>query len=551
VGTENGLYVYNQGKLSRVDEIPADMDVTSIGVLGDGTLIIGGLNESVLYVRHDANWARITTEQGLLQNTAFSIQDDGHGYVWVGGQRGLYRLDIHELEQVADGKLAAIHPAGILSAQGQWPGSQLSHCCNGAGNARVLLDGDRLMYPTREGVVVVNTHKPRFNDVAPTTVVESVEFGGQTHELQPGETLKLPPKVRDIAIRSTVLSFQYPQGVALRYRLLGYDDAWKKLTDVNHRTVFYTNLSPGNYTFEAQGANNAGVWSPASASLALKVQPLFYETWWFRIGAIAVVGLLVYFLFRVQVRSLRLRQLQLERTIMQHTAELRRANTRLEEASQTDPLTGARNRRYLTNQLPADIALFRREFAKTEGHDRRMVFALMDLDNFKQINDTYGHTSGDQALVDFAELLTSMIRQGDYLVRWGGEEFLVILRSVRYDEVAPYAERLWKAVQQYRFATPDDRTLRVTCSLGIAEYPFYVDEPDAFDWESVIMLADRAMYSIKQSGRNGCAIVRPMPGVPASILKHHMEKGHAWLTQQRMLQVHTYRQTPAADAVNT
>lgn len=551
VGTENGLYVYNKGRLTRVEDVPADMDVTSVGVLDDGTVVVGGLVENALYVHHAGNWARITPAQGLLKNTAFSIQDDGHGYVWIGGQRGLYRMPIHQLEEVADGKLDTVKAEGILSAQGQWPGSQLSHCCNGAGNARVLLDGDRLLYPTREGVMSVNSRKPQFNQVAPTTVVESVEYGGLLHELQPGDSLTLPAKDRDVAIRVTTLSFQYPQGVTQRYRLLGYDDAWKSLTDVNHRTVFYTNLSPGQYTFEAQGANNAGVWSPVNASLSLKVQPLFYETWWFRIGAIVIVGLLVYFLFRFQVRNLRLRQLQLERTIMQHTAELRRANTRLEEASQTDPLTGARNRRYLANQLPADIALFRREFAQPEGHDRRMVFALMDLDNFKQINDTYGHRSGDQALVEFAELLTSMIRQGDYLVRWGGEEFLVILRSVRYNDVAPYAERLWKAVQQYRFATPDDRTLRVTCSLGIAEYPFYLEEPDAFDWESVVMLADRAMYSIKQSGRNGCAIVRPMPGVPASILKQHMEKGHAWLTQQRMLQVHTYRQTPAADAVNT
>ncbi|HEV2213481.1 MAG TPA: GGDEF domain-containing protein, partial [Gammaproteobacteria bacterium] len=169
-------------------------------------------------------------------------------------------------------------------------------------------------------------------------------------------------------------------------------------------------------------------------------------------------------------------------------------------------------------------------------------------DNFKQINDTYGHTSGDQALVEFADLLKRMIRQGDYLVRWGGEEFLVILRAVHYDQVAPYAERLWKAVQQYRFATPDDRTLRVTCSLGIAESPFYGDDPDAFDWESVVTLADRAMYSIKRSGRNGCAIVRPMPGVPASILKLHLDKGHDWLVEQRMLQVITYRQSPPVAA---
>jgi len=169
------------------------------------------------------------------------------------------------------------------------------------------------------------------------------------------------------------------------------------------------------------------------------------------------------------------------------------------------------------------------------------VFALMDLDHFKSINDTYGHTSGDRALVEFADLLKATIRQGDYLVRWGGEEFLVVLRSVHYDEQASYAERLSKAVQRYRFATPDDRTLRLTCSLGFAEFPFYPGDPDALDWNNAIVLADRAMYSIKQGGRNGWAVVRPVPGVPAGKLKQNFSQGLNWLVENHLLKLITHR----------
>lgn len=533
VGTVSGLYVYAGGRMQRVAEFPAGVDVPSIAELKDGTLVAGTLTDTGLYVQHGSAWTKLAPTEGLLANSAFSLQEDGHGYLWVGGSRGIYRVPSRELEDAAAGKLAAVHAQGVLSDQGEWPGSQVGHCCNGAGNARGLMDGDDLLLPSREGVVRVDTRKPRFNAVPPTTVVESIEFGGQWHELGPGQQPVLPAKYRDLAIRFTALSFQYPAGAMLRYRLLGYDDQWKSLPDARQRTVFYTNLPPGHYLFEAQGANNAGVWSEDTADLPFDIRYHYYETWWFRLFGALLVLLLVSVLFRVQLKALRRRQLELQRTVQLRTTELREANARLEEASQTDPLTGAKNRRYLANQLPADIAHFRREFQADPT--RRMVFALMDLDYFKDINDNYGHAHGDRALVEFAELLKRAIRQGDYLVRWGGEEFLVILRSVHYDETAGYAERLAKAVQRYRFTSPDDRTLRLTCSLGLVEFPFYPGDPDVLDWNHAVVLADRAMYSVKQAGRNGWAIVRPAAGVAPSRLMKNFGQGLPWLVEQGLL----------------
>ena len=233
--------------------------------------------------------------------------------------------------------------------------------------------------------------------------------------------------------------------------------------------------------------------------------------------------------------------LLLYKSMQQMTAELRDAYLKLEEASQTDLLTGARNRRYLADQLPLDMAQFRRQFSRPGAEDQRMLFALMDLDHFKRINDTYGHAQGDRLLTEFAALLKRAIRQGDYLVRWGGEEFLVILRDVRRDEVPAYAERIRKAVQDYHFAAPDQRSLHITCSLGIAEFPFVAKEPDAFSWEAVVMLADRAMYAIKRSGRNGAALVRAAPGVSADTLKQQLESGHDHLVEQGLLEMTVYR----------
>ena len=223
----------------------------------------------------------------------------------------------------------------------------------------------------------------------------------------------------------------------------------------------------------------------------------------------------------------------LYRSLERRTAELASANRRLEEASFTDPLTGARNRRYLAQQLPGDIAYFRRQFASDP--ELRMVFVQLDLDHFKRINDIHGHEAGDRALTGFTELLKRVIRGGDYLVRSGGEEFLVVLRSVPASQVEAYCRRLYDAVRRFRFTAPDGKPLGITSSIGVAEYPFFVAEPDALDWEAVVKLADRAMYHAKTHGRNRWVLLRPGAGVKSSTLCKELGRDLEVLVKKKRL----------------
>ena len=223
----------------------------------------------------------------------------------------------------------------------------------------------------------------------------------------------------------------------------------------------------------------------------------------------------------------------LYRSLERRTAELAAANRSLEEASLTDPLTGARNRRYLAQQLPGDIAYFRRQFAR-DPH-LRMVFVQLDLDHFKQINDAYGHEAGDLALTEFTALVRRVIRGGDYLVRAGGEEFLVVLRSVPAPQVEAYCRRLYDAVRKFRFKASGGRSLGITCSIGVAEYPFVPAEPDVFDWEAVAKLADRAMYHAKQHGRNRWVLLRPGAGVKSTALRKELGRELETLVKKKHL----------------
>ena len=131
-----------------------------------------------------------------------------------------------------------------------------------------------------------------------------------------------------------------------------------------------------------------------------------------------------------------------------------------------------------------------------------MAFFLLDVDFFKQVNDHYGHLAGDQLLIQLSALLTNVCRESDCVVRWGGEEFLIVSRFSNRDEAPLMAERIRNHIAQADFVVSEGEVLKKTCSIGYACYPFLCEHPLALSWEQVIDTADRALYAAKKSGRN-------------------------------------------------
>lgn len=186
----------------------------------------------------------------------------------------------------------------------------------------------------------------------------------------------------------------------------------------------------------------------------------------------------------------------LESVVAERTRELNEANARLETASQTDPLTGLRNRRYLTNQIPADLAFYDREHART-GRADALLFALVDIDHFKNINDTYGHPAGDFILAHVSDLARSVTRGEDIFARYGGEEFTIILKGTDAEGAWMQAERLRTLVEGAQFEF-EGQELRITVSVGIATLSNQNIEND----QAMIKLADELLYESKRAGRN-------------------------------------------------
>jgi len=194
--------------------------------------------------------------------------------------------------------------------------------------------------------------------------------------------------------------------------------------------------------------------------------------------------------------------------------ELRRTNDVLEEASLTDPLTGLRNRRYFSATIEADVGQSLRAHADNrDSHTRDLVFYLIDADNFKEVNDRYGHDVGDKVLIEMARRLSSSIRHSDVLVRWGGEEFLIVSRYTDRGEAELLAQRVLAAVADTPFAVgKNGETIYRTCSMGWAAFPWLLEHPKTVGYEEVLTLADRGLNNAKRSGKNRAVGIIPASG---------------------------------------
>jgi len=175
------------------------------------------------------------------------------------------------------------------------------------------------------------------------------------------------------------------------------------------------------------------------------------------------------------------------RTMREEERHLREREKNLQAITVTDELTGLFNRRFLNATLIKEIAAARR--SKTS-----LSLLMMDVDHFKNFNDTYGHLEGDQALVTLGKMLTQMLREEDIACRYGGEEFVAILHNADKSAALDVAERIRSHFQ--RMALTSGKTVRLTVSIGAAEM-LPEDSPDQF-----LFRADQALYHAKKTGRN-------------------------------------------------
>jgi diguanylate cyclase (GGDEF)-like protein len=412
----------------------------------------------------------LDTSRGLSANKIFLIGEDAHRRLWVGTGVGVDLVNGPLIEHLgmADGLAGDDIDAMAFLAQP---------------NGEVLLG-------TSSGFshYVPRADAPRAEP--PPVRITSSSIGAK----------------HDFSASFAALTYLKQDLIEYQVRLLGLEDEWRTAVS---RDVRYAVLAPGQYRFEARARLRPGAWS-APVSVPFTIAPAWWQTAWARALAIVAMLALIVLAHRARVALLRRRNRELEGLVAQRTHELADVNTRLMDLSVTDALTGMKNRRYLDlcmSEYMAD-ALRRHESLWRSGNDPTrenadLLFFLLDLDRFKEINDRFGHAAGDRVLVDIHELLKTTMRDTDTLVRWGGEEFLLVARNSSRHEAAAIAERIRGAIAGHAFNVGRRTTsLRLTCSIGFAAFPFLPLDRARFGWQEVLDVSDTCLYAAKHAGRN-------------------------------------------------
>lgn len=169
----------------------------------------------------------------------------------------------------------------------------------------------------------------------------------------------------------------------------------------------------------------------------------------------------------------------------------------LERKATTDHLTNLSNRRQFENSLVLELE-------RAREYKQKLSLLVIDIDRFKKVNDTFGHTSGDAVLRQLGQLLIEHARSADIVSRNGGEEFAILLLDCGHHQAMAIAESIRQSVEKYHFALPDGNTIRLTISIGVAVFPDHCDDRDDNDF---FEQADRALYEAKNTGRNRVCVI--------------------------------------------
>jgi len=322
---------------------------------------------------------------------------------------------------------------------------------------------------------------------------------------------RLSRRERDLRISWAALTFVAPRQVRYRYRLVGLGASW---VDTMLGEVSYSALPSGNYRFEVTATLADGSEALAPATWSFAVERAWWQEWWAWISAALLLFGALGAVTRWRTSALEEDRQRLEAAVAERSAALAAANRELEEASLTDPLTGLRNRRFFPASIEKGVAQVLRAFRTALGgptpDNRDLVIYLVDLDHFKEVNDQFGHEAGDVVLVEVARRLSSVVRKSDDLIRWGGEEFLIVSHETDRDQAGLLGERILSVVSREPVDLGKGRQVFRTCSVGWAPFPWLPWAPEAVAYDEVLRLADRALLLAKRSGRHQAIGLLPL-----------------------------------------
>jgi len=517
VATVKGLYVVHGGQPNSRPELFAPLGARPIRRIATGNNGEVWVSASDGVYRLDAS--RGTATQVLAGGPAldvYSIAVDQEGTLWGGvDQKGLFRAHIEgdrvqRMDWVARPLLHSRVISQVIVDRRGWV------WVSGDGGLDVLHDGRWSLLNEKSGLVWNDTDEGSFLEAEDGSIWVGTS-GGLSHLLEPEKALetrmhsvrilsvtvggreipavspmRIPPGKGIIEIRVGTTEHESEPFAQLMYSAPGFLDGW---TLLGESMVRMPQSVPRHATLYFQIFDESRTPVSDQAMLEVVVQP----PWWrgnaaMALYVLAAVGLVVLG-WHLRTRQMRERQRQLQELVATRTNELAEKNRVLETMQEVleykathDALTGLHNRSALLDQLKREMPRCRRE-------NRPLVASILDLDHFKRINDNFGHSVGDEVLVEMSGRLAAALRAYDASGRYGGEEFILLLPGLDPSE----AEHRLNQIREEISAQPcyvNGEPMRVTASFGYA----VLGEEDTAP--SLLARADKALYRAKAEGRN-------------------------------------------------
>ena len=433
----------------------------------------------------------VSRENGLPVDKIFQVIIDNNDTFWLSSNRGIIKITRDEINKAIANPDAVINfeifaeGVGLLSSQ-----------ANGGSTPAASLHKDgSVWFATAKGVSQV-THQ-RLQRMAERQLPVLIEqlivdnkeytltFKNNSKTLNP---ITLLASASRITIHYAGLGFLMSENIQYQTQLVGFDADW---INKNSQTYTeYTNLSPGEYTFKIRAKYPNGRWQNQEATLGFIIPYYFWQTPLFKLLIIAVFFSLLYLFYRYRMVVIQQREDKLKCLVAKQTVDLQEQTALFAYQAVHDQLTGLSNRRAFDEWCDND-------FKEAQENSSSLSLAIIDIDHFKAVNDTYSHIIGDQVIKTFAKILLELIPCCSHqvkLARWGGEEFTLLISTDKAQALA-FCEQIRATIEEYNFSSIVDN-LALTVSIGLT------DNSDIVEYNQLINNADHALYYSKHNGRN-------------------------------------------------
>ncbi|PWW12142.1 diguanylate cyclase (GGDEF)-like protein [Pseudidiomarina tainanensis] len=493
LGTARGLFVLSDDRFEKVDLSAFNQAEYVFDIFPyQDHLWFATDRGLIIYDPASQTGQVVGRKHGLSVEKIFQVTVDPYDNVWMSSNRGIMRTSLNSILALTATDQA---PQPLVLDTFREADGLVSSQANGGSNPALLLDDEgHVWVPTAYGVAVIDPAQlGRFHEYAPPSAIEEVVINGNSLS----DTVSLAEfDGNRISIHYAGLGFSMNNQIRYRTQLIGYE---QQPRHTQATFAEFTNLPPGTYEFVVTAYYGNSDLQGTAATFDFSVPPKLYQRASFWIALAVLIALSLWLFVRMRIKVLQNRAQRLEQQVAEKTQALQQQAQRFAHLAQYDELTELPNRRSFNRDFEAAVAT-------AQQHQLPLSLAVIDIDHFKTINDTYSHAVGDQILRWIAKLMQQELRSGDKIARWGGEEFTLLMTQTEAAAALDIAERLRQSIAA---ATPPadliDRS--ITISIGLATYS--PEQAELSSASSLLIQADQALYQAKAAGRNCVKTYQP------------------------------------------